>query len=242
MVIDRALLIPGRQTPVLFQSINQSFDPLAEAVEGTIKGTGAMFILFPRDSNADTMAAQVLPNLPTAVGLVTDETPRPAFGASAPAPFHGPALHQRFEGAGFVPLARRENQRHQLAPAFRTEMDFGTEAALTTAERCGLRVPGVGPSRMLVRADDRAIDIVESPVEVLGGIGTLLDRGKEASPEACLAPAIKTASDGAPGAVPLWQVTPGGTGTQEPEDPVEDASVIDSRAASFGFLRRQERL
>jgi hypothetical protein len=199
MIIDRALLITGRQTPVLFQPINQAFYPLAEAVEGTIKGTSPVFILFPRDRDADTMAAQVLPNLPTAIRLVTDETLRPTFGASAPAPFHGPALHQRFEGDGFVPLARREDQRHQLAPAFRTEMDFGTEAALTAAECFGLRVPGVGPSRMLVRSDDSAIDIVESPVELPCGIGALLDRGKEASPEARLAPAIKPAGDGAPG-------------------------------------------
>jgi hypothetical protein len=203
MIIDSTLLITGRKTPVLFQPINQSFYPLAEAVEGTIKGTSPMFIVFPRDSDADTMAAQVLPNLPTAVRLVTDETPWSAFGASAPAPFHRPALHQCFEGDGFVPLARREDQRHQLAPAFRTEMDFGTEAALTAAEGFGLRVPGVGPSRMLVRSDDSPIDIVEIPVELLCGIGALLDRGKEASPEARLAPAIQTAGDSAPGAVPL---------------------------------------
>lgn len=239
MIIDSALLIPSRQTPVLFQPINQSFDPLAEAGEGTIKGTSPVFILFPRDRDADTMAAQVLPNLPTAIRLVTDETLRPTFGASAPAPFHDPALHQRFEGDGFVPLARREDQRHQLAPAFRTEMDFGTEAALTAAECFGLRVPGVGPSRMLVCSDDSAIDIVESPVEVPCGIGALLDRGKKARPEARLAPAIKPAGDGAPGAVPLRQVTPGGAGTQEPEDTVEDASVIGSRAAGFGLLRRK---
>jgi hypothetical protein len=239
MIIDSALLIPSRQTPVLFQPINQSFDPLAEAVEGTIKGTSPVFILFPRDRDADTMAAQVLPNLPTAIRLVTDETLRPTFGASAPAPFHDPALHQRFEGDGFVPLARREDQRHQLAPAFRTEMDFGTEAALTAAECFGLRVPGVGPSRMLVCSDDSAIDIVESPVAVPCGIGALLDRGKKARPEARLAPAIKPAGDGAPGAVPLRQVTPGGAGTQEPEDTVEDASVIGSRAAGFGLLRRK---
>jgi hypothetical protein len=239
MIIDSALLITGRQTPVLFQPINQPFYPLAEAVEGTIKGTSPVFILFPRDRDADTMAAQVLPNLPTAIRLVTDETLRPTFGASAPASLHGPALHQRFEGDGFVPLARREDQRHQLAPAFRTEMDFGTEAALTAAECFGLRVPGVGPSRMLVRSDDSAIDIVESPVELPCGIGALLDRGKEASPEARLAPAIKPAGDGAPGAVPLRQVTPGGAGTQEPEDTVEDASGIGSRAAGFGLLRRK---
>jgi hypothetical protein len=95
---------------------------------------------------------------------------------------------------------------------------------------------------MLVRSDDSAIDIVELPVEVLCGISALLDYGKEASPETRLTPAIKTAGDGAPGTVPLRQVTPGGSGTQEPEDPVEDASVIGSRAAGFGLLRRKERL
>jgi hypothetical protein len=94
---------------------------------------------------------------------------------------------------------------------------------------------------MVVRSDERAIDIGESPGEWLGGIGTLWDRGPEASPAARRAPALKTAGAGAPGAVPLRQVTPGGAGTQEPEDPVEEASVIDSRAAGCGLLRRQER-
>ena len=201
-----------------------------------------MFILFPRDSDADTMTAQVLSNLPTAVCLVTDETPRPAFGAPAPAPFHGSACHQRFEGDGFVPLARREDQRHQLAPAFRTEMDFGTEAALTAAEGFGLRVPSVGPSCLLVRADDRAIDLVEIPVELLCGIGTLLDRGKEASPEARLAPAIKTAGDGLPGAIPFGHVAPGSTGADEPEDAVEDASMVSGGAAGVRFLWRKQGL
>jgi hypothetical protein len=42
-----------------------------------------------------------------------------------------------------------------------------------------------------------------------------------------------------PGAVPLRQVTPRGADTQEPEDTIEDASVIGSREADLGFLRRK---
>src|SRR5262245_65188083 len=111
-------------------------------------------------------------------------------------------------------------------------MDFRTEATLTATERFGLRVLGVGPSRMLVRADDGAIHIVDIPVQVRCGVGLLLDRGKEASPDACLAPAVEAAGDGGPAAIPLRQVTPGGTCTEEPQDAIEDASVVSGRAAS----------
>jgi len=109
MIIDRALLIPSRQTPVLFQPIDQPFYPLAETVDGSIKGTGAVFVLLPRDGDMDTVASQVLPNLPTTVGLVPYQTTRPAFGAPASGPFHGSACHQGFEGHCFVPLARRQD-------------------------------------------------------------------------------------------------------------------------------------
>src|SRR5919198_5618720 len=115
MIVDRALLIPGRQTPVVFQPIDQALYPLAEAVEGTIKETGPVFVLLPRDGDADTVASQILPNFATTVGLVTHQTTRPTFGASAPAPFHGPAFHQGFESHGLVPLPRRQDQRHQFA-------------------------------------------------------------------------------------------------------------------------------
>ena len=153
-----------------------------------------------------------------------------------------PACHQGFEGDGFVPLARGEDQRHQLAPTFRADMDFRTEAALTATERFGLRVLGVGPSRMLMRADDGAIHIVDIPVQLPCGVGLLLDRGKEANPDACLAPAVEAAGDGGPAAIPLGQVTPGGTGTEDPQDAVEDASVVSGGAASVRFLRRKQGL
>src|ERR687888_20993 len=110
MIVYSALLIPGRQTPVVFQPIDQSLYPLAEAVEGTIKETGPVFVLLPRDSDADPVASQILPNLATTVGLVTHQTTRPTFGAPAPSPFHSPACHQGFEGHSFVPLARGEDQ------------------------------------------------------------------------------------------------------------------------------------
>jgi hypothetical protein len=216
MIVYSALFITGRQTPVVFQPIDQSLYPLAEAVEGTIKGTGPVFVLLPRDGDADTMASQVLPYLATTVGFVTYQTTRPAFGTPTPAPFHSPACHQGFEGHGFVPLARGEDQRHQLAPAFCTDMDFRTEATLTATERFGLWGPRVGPRRVLVRTDDRAIHKVDIPVQAPCGVGLLLDCGKEVSPDARFPPAIETARHSAPRTIPLWQITPGGAGADDP--------------------------
>ena len=160
MIVHSALLITRGKTPVVFQPIDQPLNALTEAIDGTIKGAGPMFILLARDGKANPKAAQVLPNLATAVGLVTHQATRPAFGTPAPTPFHGAAFHQVFESDGLVSLPRRQHQRHHLAPAFGSDMDFRTEAALTATERFGLCAPTVGPSRMLVRADDGAIHIM----------------------------------------------------------------------------------
>jgi hypothetical protein len=242
MIVDSTLLITGRQTPVLLQPIDQPFDPLAETVEGPITGTGPICILLPRDGETDTVASQVLPHLPTPVSLVPHQTTRSAFQAPTPDPFHGSACHQGFEGQSFVPLTRREDQRYQRAPAFRAEMDFRTEAALTATERFGLGVPAVGPSRMVVRADDGAIHIMDIPVQVPCGVGLLLARGTEASPDACLAPAVEAAGNGLPGAIPFGDSAPGSAGAEEPEDAVEDAAVVSGWAACMRFLWRKQGL
>jgi hypothetical protein len=242
MIVHSALFITRCKTPVVFQPIDQPLHALTEAVEGTIKGLGSVFILLARNGDADTVAAQVLPNLATTVGLVTHQTTRPAFGAPTPSPFHGSAFHQVFESSGLVSLPRRQHQRHQLARAFGSEMHFRTEAALTAAKRFRLRVACVRPSRMLVRPDDGAIDIVDIPVELPCGVGALLDRGKEASPEACLAPAVEATGDGGPAAIPLGEVTPRGPGADDPQNAVQDASVISGGAACVRFLRGKQRL
>jgi hypothetical protein len=240
MIVYSALLIPGRQTPGGFQPIDQPLDPLAETVDGTIKGSSAVFIRLSWDGEADTVASQGLSNLAPTVSLGAHQTTRPTFGASAPIPCHSPACHQGFASPGFVPLPWGEDQRHHLAPTFRTDLDVRTEAAWTATERFSLWVPCVGPRRMLVRADHGAIHLVDIPVKVLGGVGTLLACSQEASPDACLAPAVETAGDGGPAAIPLGEVAPWGTGTDDPQDAVQDASMVSCWTACRGFLRRKQ--
>jgi hypothetical protein len=74
----------------------QPLDSLAETVGRLIKRTSAVFMLLSWEGDADTVAAQILSNLATPIGLVTHETTRPQFGAPAPTPFHSPDVSTLF--------------------------------------------------------------------------------------------------------------------------------------------------
>ncbi len=86
---------------------------------------------------------------------------------------------------------------------------------------------------MLVGANDGAIDIVNVPVDLPIGIGLLLDGLKETLPDTRFAPAIEAAGHRAPGPIALGQIAPGGTGAQNPQDAIEDASMVRSGSAGF---------
>src|SRR5258708_40289010 len=93
---------------------------------------------------------------------------------------------------------------------------------------------------MLVGADDAAIDKMEGPVELPGGVGRGLAGRQKAIPDAGLLPAAETAIQRLPGAVGHGHVPPGGAGFQPPEDPVEDAAMVMVRAPSAWLGRWQQ--
>jgi len=226
---------------VLFEPVDQALHPFAETIAGAIKGAGPCFVLLAGNRDAEPVPPQVLADFPAAIRLVARHAARAAFRPPAPGPLDCAAGHQGFEGDGFVPLARGQDQRHEVAPAFGTEVNFGAEAALAAPERFGLR-PLFCPSGMLVGPHNRAIDTVEVPVELSGGIRLLLDRRKEPVPEARLAPAIEAARHRLPGAGALWQIAPGRPGAKEPQDAIADATVVRCGTARRRFLGRKQRL
>src|SRR4030095_12065700 len=95
---------------------------------------------------------------------------------------------------------------------------------------------------MLVGSNDRAIDIVNGPVDLALGIGVLLHGLKETLPDTRFAPAIETAGHSAPRTIAFRQIAPRGTGAQHPQDAVEDASMIQSGWTLLSFLRWKQRL
>ena len=225
---------------MLFESIHQPFHPLVEAIEGPMKGSGPACVLLARHGEAHAVAPEVVADRATAGGFVANEATRPACGAPAPAPFHDPAFPQGFEGHGVVPWPRGEAQRHQLAPACRAARHFGADAAWTAAKRFGLRAPSGGPSGRLVCPDHGAIHRVALPVQRLCGVSTLVDGGQEARPDARRAPAGEAAGAGGPAAIPLGEATPWGAWADEPQDAIEEATMVGGWATCVRFLRRKQ--
>ena len=95
---------------------------------------------------------------------------------------------------------------------------------------------------MLMGSHDRAIDIMNVPVDFALGIGLLLYRLKETLPDTGFLPAIEAAGHGAPTTIALGQSPPWGTGTENPQDAFDDASMVQSRSTRLRFLRRKQRL
>ena len=94
---------------------------------------------------------------------------------------------------------------------------------------------------MLVSAHDRAIDEVDRPVQLSVAICSLLQRHLDACPDASAPPAIEVAGDDVPRAVLCWQVAPGSSRRQDPEDPIEDTSMRMRGPPDSGFLRWKQR-
>ena len=90
--------------------------------------------------------------------------------------------------------------------------------------------------------NDGGIDKMHVPVELVVRVGLLLDGSQETVPDPRDAPAIEAAGDGARGTVAVGQIAPRSTGTQDPQDAVDDTPMLDVRAAGFRFLGRQQRL
>ena len=242
MIVNSALLIPCGEAPVLLQPVDHTLHPFSGAGDRSVTWPFLALVALPWDGHPDAMLLAILPDLSTAVALVAHDAVGTALGAPSARPLDSPLGHQVGKDGGLMPVARRQAAGHELAVACRPPVDLRTDAPLTPPERFGVCASCGGARRRLMRPDDGPIDVVGVPIALAGTIRLLVDGSPETSPEARLPPAIKTAGDGAPGAIPLRQITPGGAGAEEPEDPVADASVVGSGATCFWLLRGKEGL
>jgi hypothetical protein len=203
MIVDSTFFITCRKASRLFEPVDHPLHPFPCAVKSPGKRPCVTLIPLPRNGDPDTVLPALMPDRATAVALVAYNAVGTALGPPAPRPLDGPLGHQVGKDRGLMAVARRQDERHELAMAFRAHMDLGTEAALTPAKCCGVCATFVGACRMLMRPDDRAIHRVDIPVEVSACVGLLVDSRKEARPAPRLAPAIKAARDGSPWAIAL---------------------------------------
>jgi len=95
-------------------------------------------------------------------------------------------------------------------------------------------------SRMLMGTNDRTIDGMEVPIKLPGCIALLLQGFQYALPDPSLLPAIKAAGYRAPGTVPLGEISPGRSGSQYPQDSIDDQAMLFGWMACFWLLRRKQ--
>ena len=62
-------------------------------------------------------------------------------------------------------------------------------------------------------------------------------RGDDPDPSTILSPSVEALEDRLPGAVAFREVTPGGTGMEDPEDAVDDRARIVERVACLAVMR-----
>jgi hypothetical protein len=85
-------------------------------------------------------------------------------------------------------------------------------------------------------SDHRAIDILQVPVHLASGIGLRLHRREELAPDARPLPAIEATGHGAPGAIALRQIAPGGAGAEYPQEAIDDGAMVMGGSPRLRFL------
>jgi hypothetical protein len=81
-----------------------------------------------------------------------------------------------------------------------------------------------------------AINTMDLPIHVAGGIGLLLECVKYTLENAGFLPAVEAARLDAPRAIALGQIAPGGPGAQNPQQAIEDAAMVAGWPSRLRFL------
>src|ERR1700740_825700 len=151
MIVGGTFLIPCGETAVLLQPVDHPLHPFAGAIDGPGKGTWPALVGLPRDGDPDAMLSTKTPDRAAAVAFVAHDAVGAAFGAPPSRPLDGPLRPQEGKDRGFMPGARRKEERNELAMPFRPHVDLGTAATLTPTECSRIGIAGGGARRMLMR-------------------------------------------------------------------------------------------
>jgi hypothetical protein len=87
-------------------------------------------------------------------------------------------------------------------------MDFRAEAALTTAQCLWLRLTADCTCRVWMRPDQRAIHILDFPIQPALLVGLLLQPSQNLLPDSGFLPALQATGNTRPLAIPFWHVAP----------------------------------
>ncbi len=192
------------------------------------------------DNDADLPFPQIAAHSWTAIALIAGDPLRPDAWATLARPLDSASLHQQRQHRLLVTLTPRQQEDYWLAARLAPKMDFRAVPAAARVQRLGLRIP-LGSSGVLVRSDYRAIHDAQRPGKPALHVGLPLHVGQKAIPDASVLPPVEARRHRLPRAISVRQDSPRTTGTQDPEDAVDNRPVIAGWTTGTGFLRGQQR-
>jgi hypothetical protein len=139
-----------------------------------------------------------------------------------------------------MPFSRTQHEDERSPLAICAHMQFGAEAATAASERLAV-LATASSGRVLVGANDRAVDEVHRPIQQTPAVGLPLEGAEDLLPQAGFLPAIEPAGDSMPRAEAPRQVSPWRSSGENPEDAVEQTPMRVRRTAHPAMLGRQQR-
>jgi hypothetical protein len=116
----------------LFETIDESFNAIALAVNGFVEGTFTTHVTSLGNGEADTPSAQKATNGSATIPFVPCDASGAYLRPTATWSLDCALAHQGFEGCGFVALSGGQEQRDGFALALGSQMDLGAESTATT--------------------------------------------------------------------------------------------------------------
>ena len=132
-VVRSQFFVACRDAPELLKPIDQSLNPVAQAICLFVKGTVSPLIGPPLNRVVDATPLQIAPVFIGTVPFIAHNTPWTLFRSPWAGAIDGALFHQRFESNRLVTLSRRQHKGHRLPVPFSTDVDLGREAASRVA-------------------------------------------------------------------------------------------------------------
>lgn len=101
MMRDRPLFIASCHAPKLLEAINQAFNEIALFIQGSVKRPSARLIAAAGNRVINSSVVEILPDLATAIGFVTQNALWPQPGTPSPSPLDRPLLHEHLQFRAF---------------------------------------------------------------------------------------------------------------------------------------------
>lgn len=237
----RALVVASGNAAVPLEAIDGPLYMVALAVLLGVIGPRPLQTPLGGEHRTDSTPPQFLPHFVAAIPSVRNQLHRSLLRATRTQTFHSASIQKRKKARHFTPLAACQVDGQGPSISFALQMKLRAKSTAGTAQSFFLLTTS-GAGRMLMGAYHGGIDRLGLPVECAALIRKFLQFAEHPDPDSTCAPPVKTCRYGTPVAIAGRKVTPGAAGTEEPQNGIEERSIIQPRATAKSLRCGQQGL